>query len=487
LTKKAKIGWLYLIAALFVALSLFLVVNKNNYYAFALPIVIGALLLFIFSIDKVLLLISFLAPLSLNISDLDIGLALSMPVEPLLFGVMILFIAKFLYDGHYDRKIITHPITIAIFCMFVWMLVTTITSELPIVSVKYFVSRLWFVIPAYFFCILFFKKPKNIDRFVWFYFAGLIIVIVYTIINHAKHGFDGSSAHWVMTPFYNDHTAYGAAIAMYFIFAITYCFMPNIEHKKKVWILGVVLFTGIALALSFCRAAWISIIGALCVLICVLLKIKFRWIVTILVVFVGLFFTFQHQIIDVLERNKQDASADFVENIKSITNISTDASNLERINRWQSAIRLFDERPFFGWGPGTYQFVYAPYQLSKEKTVISTNAGDGGNAHSEYIGALAEMGVFGFLIIVAIVATTVYTGLKVYKRAKNKESKVLVLGATLAFISYFIHGILNNFLDTDKLAIPVWSTMAIIVAIDLYYADKKDFYATDEDKTLPKN
>ena len=28
-------------------------------------------------------------------------------------------------------------------------------------------------------------------------------------------------------------------------------------------------------------------------------------------------------------------------------------------------------------------------------------------------------------------------------------------GATLAFISYFIHGFLNNFLDTDKLALPV--------------------------------
>ena len=205
------------------------------------------------------------------------------------------------------------------------------------------------------------------------------------------------------------------------------------------------------------------------------MKIKFRWILTTVIILTGLFFAFQHQIIDALEHNNQDASGDVVENIQSITNISTDASNLERINRWQSAFRLFAERPVFGWGPGTYQFVYAPYQMSKEKTIISTNAGDGGNAHSEYIGPLAEQGVVGSLLVFILVITVVYTGLKAYRRAKNKKAKVLVLGATLAFFSYFVHGFLNNFLDTDKLAVPVWSCAALIVVIDLYYADQEEF------------
>ena len=40
--KRAKIAWLYLIAALFVAVGLFLVVKKNTYLFFALPVVLGA-------------------------------------------------------------------------------------------------------------------------------------------------------------------------------------------------------------------------------------------------------------------------------------------------------------------------------------------------------------------------------------------------------------------------------------------------------------
>ena len=186
-----------------------------------------------------------------------------------------------------------------------------------------------------------------------------------------------------------------------------------------------------------------------------------------------------------MERNEQDSSSNLLEHVQSITNISTDASNLERINRWSSALRLFKERPFFGWGPGTYQFVYAPYQLSTNKTIISTNYGDAGNAHSEYIGALAEMGVIGSLLVIVLVVVSVYKGIKTYRKAINKESKLLVLGATLAIISYFTHGILNNFLDTDKLAVPIWSCLAIITAIDIYHADKTNIYdSTDSDQQV---
>ena len=474
MTKKAKIGWIYLIAAIFVAVSLFLVVNKNNYLFFALPVVLGILLLYIFSLDKVMMLISFLVPLSVVLEEFE-QLAVSLPAEPLLAGVLILFIAKLLYDGKYDLAIARHPVAVVIYCMFLWMVVTTITSEMPVVSIKFVMSRLWFVIPSFFVCAMLFKKPKNIDWFIWLYIASLCIVVIYTTIIHAQHGFDGDSAHWVMSPFYNDHTAYGAALAIYLILAITYVFLPDLKTSRRIIILGVVVLLSIAMILSSCRAAWISLVAALGVLICVLLKIKFRWILTAVVILVGLFFMFQHQIIDALEHNNQDASGDVVENVQSITNISTDASNLERINRWQSAFRLFSERPVFGWGPGTYQCVYAPYQMSKEKTIISTNAGDGGNAHSEYIGPLAEQGFMGTILMLALVITVVYTGMKAYGRAKNKKAKVLALGATLAFFSYFVHGFLNNFLDTDKLAVPVWSCAALIVVLDLYYSRQEQF------------
>ena len=478
--KLVKTAALYGISAIIVAIGLYFVVKKDTYQAFALPAVIGILLLYVFSIDKVLLLTAFITPLSINIEKITGGLSVSLPSEPLLAGILVMFIAKTIYERGFNSKITRYPISIVIYLMFIWMAVTTITSEMPVVSVKFMVSRLWFIIPSYFLCALLFKNPKNISKFIWYYMAGLVIVVFYTISNHAMHGFDGDTAHWVMTPYYNDHTAYGAALAVYIVLCAAYLFMPNMSKIKKFGIIATFCLLLLAIVLSFCRASWISLIAALGVLACVRLKIKFKYIAAVIVVFVGLFFTFQQQIVYSLSKNDQDASGDVVENIQSMTNISTDASNLERINRWNSAIRMFKDRPLVGWGPGTYQFLYAPYQESKNKTIISTNSGDMGNAHSEYIGTLAEQGIPGSLIVVTIVVTFMYCGLMTYRRAKNKESRILVLAATLALFGYYIHGTLNNFLDTDKLAVPIWSCMAIITAIDCFHADKENFYESSE-------
>lgn len=478
--KLVKTATLYVITAIIVAIGLYFVIKKDTYLAFALPAVIGILLLYVFSLDKVLLLTAFITPLSINIEKITGGLSVSLPAEPLLAGILVMFIAKTIFERRFNSEIAKYPISIVIYVMFIWMIATTITSEMPVVSVKFMVSRLWFIIPSYFLCALLFRDPKNISKFIWYYMAGLIIVVFYTISNHAMHGFDGDTAHWVMTPYYNDHTAYGAALAVYIVLCAAYMFMPNISKIKKLGIIATFCLLLLAIVLSFCRASWISLIAALGVLACVRLKIKFKYIAAVIVVLAGLFFTFQHQIFYSLSKNDQDASGDVVENIQSMTNISTDASNLERINRWNSAIRMFKDRPLFGWGPGTYQFLYAPYQESKNKTIISTNSGDMGNAHSEYIGTLAEQGIPGSLIVVSIVVVFMYCGLMTYRRAKNKESKILVLAATLALFGYYVHGTLNNFLDTDKLAVPIWSCMAIITAIDCFHADKENFYESNE-------
>jgi O-antigen ligase len=196
-------------------------------------------------------------------------------------------------------------------------------------------------------------------------------------------------------------------------------------------------------------------------------------------VVIGLFLSFQQEIIDRLEKNKQDSSANFVEHIQSITNISSDASNLERINRWQAAIRLFDERPAVGWGPGTYQFVYSPFQRAKEKTIISTNLGDMGNAHSEYLGPLAEMGIPGMLIVLILLVFVMITGLRVYKNG-DREVKFLSMMSLLGLITYFAHGVLNNFLDTDKLSVPFWGFIAILVSLDVYHLDKTNPRETEK-------
>lgn len=467
MTDKAKIVWVYALTAAFLLTNFYLILQKDFYWFFILPLALLVLYYYLVSLDKIILLITFLTPLAVNIRNMDMGFGISLPTEPLMLGVLIIFLVNLLFEKGYDKRIGSHPVSYIIYLSLLWMLMTSLTSEFPVVSLKYLMSRLWFVIPFYFITALIFRDKKNILMFFWLYVGALTIVILYTIFQHSKLGFEEDAGHWVMSPFYNDHTAYGAALAMYIPIIVGLMFFPGSSKSSKYFASLLLVIYLVAIILSYGRAAWISVVIALGVFIVVMLRIRFYWLVIAIAVLIGIFFVFQHQILDKLEKNKQDSSANFVEHVQSISNISSDASNLERINRWQAALRLYNDRPVFGWGPGTYQFVYAPYQLSKEKTIISTNLGDLGNAHSEYLGPLAEMGMPGLLIILLLVTTVIITGLRVFKNG-DRQVKFLSMMALLGLITYFSHGILNNFLDTDKLSVPFWGFIAIIVSLDVY-------------------
>ena len=472
LFEKYKIYLVYAVSIAFIVLNCYLII-QDKYYALLTPILLIFLFLYIFSLDKLILLITFLTPIAINYKDPDLGIGITLPTEPLLLGVLVVFILKLFYDGGFNRKVVTHPVSIFIIINLIWLGITTITSEIPLVSVKFLIARLWFVVPFYFIGILLFKKVKNIKLFNWLYIIPLLIVIFYTLVNHAGAGFDKPSSNMVMKPFYNDHTAYGAVIAMFIPFFIGFSLSKSYTNSQRLASFIVLFLLIIGLIFSYSRAAWISISFALMVYAIIVFRIKFRWVLGGFLLLAGLFYMFSFQLIDRLESNKQDSSTDFAEHIQSMSNISSDASNLERINRWNCALRLYNERPFWGWGPGTYQFVYAPYQRSKEKTIISTNAGDMGNAHSEYIGPLAESGILGMLTFIAIVIAASITGLRVYKRADSKEAKLISLVIILGLMSYFSHGLLNNFLDTDKASVPFWGFIGILVSLDLYHTKKK--------------
>lgn len=460
------ISLLYLFSVIFIGLNCYLV-YREIYYLLFLPVILVILYYYFYSLDKILFLIALVTPLAINITQFEFNVGVSIPSEPLMFGVLLLFVVKLLSADIIGKKIWNHPLTLVIGMQLLWMLITCITSEMPLVSFKQLLARLWFVIPFYLMGILLFKKNTNIPVFVWCYTLPLLVVIGYTTYHHAAWGFNEEAGHWVMEPFFNDHTIYGAILTLLIPVFVGFIFNKSLSRTSRFFSFIVLFILMVALVLSFSRAAWLSLVFSFLVFLLVIFRIKFRWILFSVSLLTIIFYLFSFEILDRLAKNQQGPSANFVEHIRSISNISTDNSNLERINRWQSAFRLFHERPVVGWGPGTYQFVYAPYQRASEKTLISTNAGDKGNAHSEYIGPLAEQGIPGMLLVVAVITTFIITAMRVYKKSGEPSVKITVLSLMLALITYFVHGLMNNFLDTDKASVLVWGFMAGIAALDI--------------------
>jgi putative inorganic carbon (hco3(-)) transporter len=468
LTEKIKLTWVFSICGILILLNAGLI-YFDIYYGLLLPVIALVALMAVYSLDKLFYLAVFFTPLSIILEHQDFSLVLSLPTEPLMFGIMAIFLINSIYKRDYDLKILNHPVSLAILFSLCWTLITCVTSEMPLVSIKYFISKLWFVIPFYFLAVVIFKNYNNINKFFWLYIIPFAGVIVYTVILHAGHGFGHKAAHWVMDPFFNDHTSYGAILVMFY--PMFFLFFREKRYSNTVKLFTFLLFTifSIGIVLSYTRAAWLSLVIAIGVAGIYFFRIKFSTLLVSALIVVGVFFAFRADVLSKLEKNRQDSSGDFAEHIQSMSNVTSDASNLERINRWQSAFRMFADRPVFGWGPGVYSFKYAPFQHSSEKTIISTNAGNMGNAHSEYIGPLAEQGVLGALSFIIIIVLVYYRGTLLYLKLEDPDKKWLVLITILGFTTYVVHGFLNNFLDTDKAAVPFWGFAAILTAMDIYH------------------
>lgn len=416
----------------------------------------------------VFLSLAFLTPLSVNIEEFTESVGLFIPTEPFLFGFMVLTLLFELRKRTFSIKTVNHPITLAAGFYLLIIFISAIASSHPLVSFKFLLAKLWFFIPMLILAPVYFQEKKNIYWFIFLFVLGTVIASVYTLIHHSTYNFGEKEGHWVMYPFFKDHTIYGAIIALVLPWSAGLFFLKKTNPLEKVGLVTIVVIILVALFFSYTRAAWLSVIGAIFVWLLIYFRVKLSYLITIGAFSLSLVFVFWDQIQMELERNDEvHTTEEFGTRLQSAANVSTDASNLERINRWACAIEMFKERPLLGFGPGTYQFEYAQFQEPENLTIISTNFGDMGNAHSEYLGALSETGIIGLLSFLALVVIIFYKGITLfYKSIGDRALQAVILSSILGLSTYFIHAFLNNYFDTDKAAVPILGICAILIALE---------------------
>ena len=470
---KDQLNWFYALVALF-ALFLGWGMLKGMVFFAGLPVVFFILLLMIFRLDSIIFLSVLITPLSLNLAQTSIGIGVSLPSEPLMFALFIIFWLKVFLDGGLDKRIVKHPVTIIILLHLLWYTVTSFTSSMPLVSFKSTLARYCYISVFYFMLLYLFSKKENISKFIWYYTVPLLIVIGYTILNHANADFSEEIAHTAMTPFYNDHTAYAAVLCFFIPVMVAFSVDKSRTNNFRI-ISGIVLAILItATILSYTRAAWVGLIAALCCYLVFILRLKSALIYSGFILLILLAFLFRTQITMQLESNEKVSSDDYAAHVQSIGNISSDDSNIERLNRWACALRMFADRPIFGFGPGTYMFKYGAYQKYSERSGISTNFAEVGGSHSEYFGPLSEQGFMAPLLLFGLIAAVAQSTSNYLKRTTNYSNVLLARGILLGLVTYWVHGVLNYFLDTEKASVPFWGFIAVLVALQIFDTDQKD-------------
>lgn len=461
--------WVLGFSLIYIILAGYLIWQEQEYLTL-FPIGLMAVFFALYYTEWTFLGIAFFTPLSINIEEYTDSFGLFIPTEPMLFGLMLLVLMQQAKVSSIAKDLWKSPIVWAVCFYLFWVLVTSITSTNPLASFKFLLAKLWFIIPIFAIGPLVFSKKENISKFLWFFLSGMVIAIVYTLVIHAQYQFGEQEGHWVMWPFFKDHTIYGALVA--FVTPIVFGLYFSKKHTPLVQAILILFMVIVIVGLyfSYTRAAWLSVVAAIGVLALIKFKVPFKLLLTISIIAgTVLFFSWDRIQLEMARNKYEHTTEEFGERLQSATNVTTDASNLERLNRWSCAIDMFKEKPFFGFGPGTYAFEYARFQRAENLTIISTNFGNLGNAHSEYLGPLAEMGILGTVAILLIVTAIFYKGITLYYKwpEEDKETRTLILIIILTLTTYFVHGFLNNFLDTDKASVPIWSMCAMLIALEI--------------------
>ena len=470
----------YTLMLVFISINMLLMVGES-YWFMLVPFVILIFWGMIYHPDTIFLFLVFCTPLSLKVDFKEFGVSIDLPTEPLLLAMMGLFFMKLVIDGKFDKKILRHPLTVVIIFNLAWILITAFSSSMFVVSIKFFISRLWYVVVFYFIASNVFMKFKNLRNYFILFTVSLVGVIIYSLVRHASAHWEQLYANYAPHPFFAGHGDYAAAICMFVPIIGIFIFKPAVYKISALGRFFLIVFLLIMLAgitLSFTRAAWIGMAVSLGVLLIMVLRVKWYTLAVMILCLVIVGIVKRDDIYRKLESNKEVSASNLKQHVESISNISTDVSNTERINRWKSAYRMFKLHPILGWGPGTYMFQYASFQRSNEMTVISTNTGNLGNAHSEYVGPLAEEGIFGPLSFLSIVLVSLFVGIRLTYRGITPFVRYTAAATILGLITYYVHGLINNYLDTDKAAVPFFASMAVLLVLDIYYNKEENRSAT---------
>jgi putative inorganic carbon (hco3(-)) transporter len=318
---------------------------------------------------------------------------------------------------------------------------------------------------------LFRKNPSLFPQMMAFYSTGLAVVFAWAVYRYWQYGWNPMVVKGIFQPFYRDYTIFGATTALtgMYWFVIAGGLKPA-SFKMVAYTVAMVFISAVIVSAS--RAAALSLVFGVIVLVMLRLRLHIRHLAMLALVSVLLIIAARSAIRETLLQNTYVSRSHDLEwgsNIKSAGNITTDVSNLERLNRWYSGIKMFLEKPLTGFGPGTYQFAYIPYQkkeLMNRLTVTNPwniPENSGGTAHSEYILALSEMGLIGFLCLILLFGRLVWIA---FTKVRTHPERHLIVVAFAALSTYFFHSFFNNFLNTDKFAFLFWGMAAWLMALN---------------------
>ncbi|HFB99342.1 MAG TPA: O-antigen ligase family protein [Phaeodactylibacter sp.] len=459
---------LFTIYGAILLLSIFIGIATNFYYLLALPAVLLVGFITVVDFKKIFYLTLFFIPLSIEMT-LPGGIGTDFPPELFVIGLMLVYFLFFIKNiKNIGSGFFKHPLTILVLFHLVWTLIATIHSYNYVVSVKFLLAKLWYVIVFYFMAGLLIKTEKDFKNLFWVFFFPLFIAITYVMTKHASMGFAFNKINACVGPFYRNHVMYGCIVTL---------FLPFIWYVKKwypkwslVWwfLVGALVYALLAVQFSYTRAAYVGIIIAILAVQIIRFRLMKLAVGAAIILALGVvgYLVSNNNFMDYAPEYKSTVSHNRFDNLISATAKGKDISTMERVYRWVAGYQMSKKEPLTGFGPGNFYGYYKRHTVTNFKTYVSDNPEHSG-IHNYYLMLIVEQGFMGVFIFLAMCFYMLIRGETIYHNTQDPKKKYMVMTVVLTMIIIDSLLLINDMIETDKIGAFFFIGMAILVNIDV--------------------
>lgn len=404
--------------------------------------------------------------------ELNSGLSADLPNEPLMWGMTVCY---FLFLAAFPKKIwipYKNPVTLVLILHLLWTLISVVTAERQGVATKFFLAKIWYVIPFYFMPFIFLKEKKDVKKGILYIISFTMIGTSFVMLKHLSLGMTFNTIETAVQPIFRNHVNYAALLVIVLPFI-----WVSIQWKNKsrfltyfLWFANILI--PIAIYFSYTRAAIGSIVIGATAFVILRWKLT-KWV--LLLASIGtlggiMYLIHNNNFMKYAPEYKKTITHREFDSLISATAKGQDLSTMERVYRWVAGVKMIAEKPITGFGPNNFYPKYKDYTLTRFRTYVSRNPKQSG-IHNYYLMLAVEQGVPGSLIFFAFCFISLLFGERHYHRIRDSFYKGITAAAYSSFIIILSLLIVNDLIEADKVG-TFFFIWAAFLALSQYWANK---------------
>ncbi|MCB0853445.1 MAG: hypothetical protein KDD63_14565, partial [Bacteroidetes bacterium] len=242
--------------------GIFLEISNWEKWVLTIPVILGTGFLLFFEKKYLIYLTVFLIPFSFSY-QLGEGVTLTLPAEILIVVLAAVFLIYLLLNPQlFTHELWSHPVSIWIYMDLALGLLAVMNSEIPLVSLKRWVAKLIFVAVFFFMLGIWFSRKEMYQKVLLLWGLGLGGIVLFTLFQHSQYRMGIPYAPAMSRPFFDDHTIYGANLAMFVPLMGLLWLNRNqtgLSSTGKWFLSGLLLLFLTGIFFSFSRAVWLSL------------------------------------------------------------------------------------------------------------------------------------------------------------------------------------------------------------------------------------